>query len=399
MVTSSYPKFPGDTTAPFVESIAHAVAARGHAVDVVLPAHPELRRGETEPVRFFPYGYAPRPEWSRWGYAQSLRADVRVRAGAWLLAPLAALGLRAEVGRRLRDTRYDALHAHWVVPSAALLSDIATAHRTPLVVSLHGSDVFLAERLWPARALARTALRRAGAVTACSSDLARRALRLGARAARTRVVPYGVDVARFSPDVAQGGIRQRLGVPEGAFLVLALGRLVQKKGFAHLVEAAARVGAVHLVIAGEGDLRGELEAQARERGLDAAFPGALDRAATAAALAAADVVVVPSIVDHAGNVDGLPNALLEALAAGRPVVASRVAGIPDVVEDGLNGLLVPPKDPGALAGALRRLRCEVETRRRLSREARRYAVESLSWDAAARRFEDCYDEAAALDAR
>ena len=110
-------------------------------------------------------------------------------------------------------------------------------------------------------------------------------------------------------------------------------------------------------------------------------------------------VVVPSVVDRAGNVDGLPNTLLEALASGRPVVASRVAGIPDVVQDEANGLLVPEKDAEALAAALRRLAREPETRQRLGREARRRAVESLSWDAAARRFEECYAQAATLDAR
>ena len=77
MVASSYPKFPGDVTAPFIESIAHAVAARGHAVDVLVPHHPDLRRPPGEPVRVISYRYAPREEWSRWGYAQSLEADVR----------------------------------------------------------------------------------------------------------------------------------------------------------------------------------------------------------------------------------------------------------------------------------------------------------------------------------
>src|ERR1043165_9326202 len=81
MVASSYPKFPGDVTAPFIESIAHAVAARGHAVDVLLPHHPDLRRPPGEPVRVLQYGYAPREEWSLWGYAQSLESDVRVRSG------------------------------------------------------------------------------------------------------------------------------------------------------------------------------------------------------------------------------------------------------------------------------------------------------------------------------
>jgi glycosyltransferase involved in cell wall biosynthesis len=399
MVTSSYPKYPGDVTAPFIESIACSVAARGHRVDVVLPHHPELRRAEGEPVRFFPYHYSPREEWSVWGYAQSLEADVRVRRGVYLLAPLVALSLRRLVSQRLTDERYDAVHVHWVVPNAVMVAGLVRAAGAPLVVSLHGSDVFVAERQRGLGALARRALSSAGAVTACSSDLGRRALGLGAPAARTSVVPYGVDVHAFAPERARADVRQRLGVPEDAFLVLAPGRLVEKKGFTHLVEAAARTGGVRVVIAGEGDLRAPLLEQIRLSHAPVTLAGALDRETMAAALAAADVVVVPSVVDRAGNVDGLPNTLLEAMASGRPVVATRVAGIPDVVVDGVNGLLVPERDVEALAAALRRLAREPETRARLGEQARRSAVERLSWEAAARRFEDAYAQAAALDAR
>jgi len=399
MVTSSYPKFPGDVTAPFVESIARAVAERGHAVDIVLPFHPDLRRDGAEPVRFFPYRYAPRDRWSLWGYAQSLRADVRVRPAAFVLAPAAAWALRAAASARLVDTRYDVVHVHWVVPNAALIVDIVRLHGAPLVVSLHGSDVFLAERLLPAGVLARRALRAAGAITACSGDLRERALRLGAAPERTRTVPYGVDAAAFSPDLPVGDFRRRLGIPDEAVLVLALGRLVEKKGFASLVDAAARVPGLRVVIAGEGDLRADLEGRARAAGAPVLFTGPLERGLAAQALAAADVVAVPSVVDRAGNVDGLPNVLLEALASGRAVVATRVAGIPDVVEDGVNGLLVPPGDAGALAAALARLAAAPEERARLGREARRRALLGLTWRAAGRAFEETYAQAAALDAR
>jgi glycosyltransferase involved in cell wall biosynthesis len=247
--------------------------------------------------------------------------------------------------------------------------------------------------------IARRAFRQAGAVTACSGDLLRRALALGATASRTRVVPYGVDVQAFSPQTTAAGVRERLGIPPDALLVLAFGRLVEKKGFAYLVDAASRTGGIVVVIAGEGDLRARLETQARQARVDVRLVGALDRTTIAGALATADVVVVPSVVDQAGNVDGLPNALLEAMAAGRPVVASRVAGIPDVVQDDVNGLLVPPKDAASLAGALRRLVREPEARRRLGEQARRTALERLSWDATARAFEEAYAQAAALVAR
>ena len=100
LVTSSYPKFPGDVTAPFIEEIARGVAGAGHRVDVLLPHHPDLRRGTDEAVRVFPYRYAPRESWSLWGYAQSLESDVRVRRSVFLLAPLVALALRSTKGHR-----------------------------------------------------------------------------------------------------------------------------------------------------------------------------------------------------------------------------------------------------------------------------------------------------------
>jgi glycosyltransferase involved in cell wall biosynthesis len=399
MVTSSYPKFSGDATAPFIEAIARGVAARGHSVDVILPEHPDLDRPAGEPVSFHPYRYAPFDSWCRWGYAQSMEADVRLRREMYLLAPLVALALRNAVSQRLSSRRYDALHVHWVVPNATLVADIAWSHRVPFVVSLHGSDVAVAERLLPARILARWAFRAAGAVTACSGDLGRRAAILGALAERTRVVPYGVDTETFSPRERSATSREKLGASPAETLVVAVGRLVEKKGFRYLVEAAARVEGVHVAILGDGDLERSLASLARERGAPVSWLGRVERGTVAEALAAADVVAVPSVVDSSGNVDGLPNVLLEAMATGRAIVASRVAGIPDVVEDGISGLLVPPADTEALARGLTRLAASADLRRALGRAARRTVEQRLTWPAAARAFEECYVQAAALDAR
>jgi glycosyltransferase involved in cell wall biosynthesis len=398
VVTSSYPKFPGDVTSPFIESICEALAERGHTLDVVLPHHPELRRPAGR-VRFFPYHYAPVDAWSAWGYAQSLDSDVSVRPIVYALLPLVALALRGELSRRLTAARYDVVHAHWVVPNAALAFGIVRAHGVPLVVSLHGSDVFLAERLAPARWLARQALGAAGAVSACSSDQRRRALALGAAPASLRTVPYGVDASEFAPSAASAPLRERYGIAADALLVLGVGRLVEKKGFRILVEAAARAHGVHLLLAGEGDQRDELVALARGLGAAITFAGALDRQAVRDAYAAADVVAVPSVIDRAGNVDGLPNTLLEALASGRAVVASAVAGIPDVVVHGENGVLVAPGDVSELALALERLAREPETRRRLGEAARIRAARELTWQRAAQSFEELFAQASALEAR
>jgi glycosyltransferase involved in cell wall biosynthesis len=399
MVTSSYPKHRGDVTAPFIDSIARAVAARGHRVDVLLPHHPDLRQPDADGVRFVPYRYAPHAALNLWGYAQSLESDVRIRRRAWMVAPFVAFALRRALKRLLAATRYDVVHAHWVVPNAAMVADVVKRSGVPLVISLHGSDVFVAESLGPAGHLARRAFAASGAVTACSGDLRARAIALGATSERTRTVPYGVDVSAFAPGADVAAVRARFGVPDGAALIVAVGRLVEKKGFRYLLDAVSFLAGAVLVVVGDGDLRASLEQQAQARGVPVRFTGNLERTLVAEALGAADVVAVPSVVDDAGNVDGLPNVLLEAMAAGRAVVASRVAGIPDVIEDGVNGLLVPPADPPALAAALGRLCADATLREQLGAAARRTAMDTLTWDAVAHAFEECYVQASALDAR
>jgi glycosyltransferase involved in cell wall biosynthesis len=400
MVTSSYPLFEGDGTAPFIEEIARGVVARGHQVDLILPAHPKLSRPEEAGLRFFPFAYAPTASLNVWGYAQSLNADRGFKGKTLLVAPFAALATARAVRRRLRAEAYDIVHAHWVVPGGVLSRSATAAAGKPLVISLHGSDVFAAERNPMVGMAARRAFEAAAAVSACSSDLKDRAIALGARRESTRTVPYGVDTAFFSrangPD---GKLRERLGAAATQTLIVAVGRLVEKKGFAHLIDAVSDHPRLHVAIVGDGDLHADLEARARAARSSVTLAGRFSRTETRDALRSADIVAVPSIVDSNGNVDGLPNTLLEAMASGAAIVASRVAGIPDVMTDDVEGLLVPPGDPAALGDALRRLAADGQHRQRLGESAALRATRDLTWERVASTLEDCYVQAQALAKR
>jgi glycosyltransferase involved in cell wall biosynthesis len=289
------------------------------------------------------------------------------------------------------------IHAHWVLPNGPPAALVARLRGLPLVVSLHGSDIYLAERSTPLTLAAAGALRAAGAVTACSGDLKARALRLGARADRVEVIPYGVDPDAFQPDAeASPFVRAELGLPAGTPLIVTVSRLVYKKGLTYLMDAFPDILARHpnavLVIGGYGDLREDLERHAAALGIAAQvrFPGQLARDRAAHYISAADVYVVPSIRDQGGNVDGLPNALLEGMGAARPIVASCVAGIPEVIVDGVHGLLTPERDSQALAAAIIRLLDDRALALRLGTAARRRVLEELTWDATAERFESVY---------
>jgi glycosyltransferase involved in cell wall biosynthesis len=403
MVTSSYPRFPGDSVGTFMEPIAHGVARRGHEVHVVAPWHPLVRRPPEEGgVRFHFYRYAPIAALNVFGYAAALKADVKLRGAAFVAAPLALLQGWRTARRIARRSRATVMHGHWVIPGG--ITAALAARRLPLVVSLHGSDVFVAEKLPPARAAAATAFRRAGAVTACSEDLARRAIALGAEPDRVEVVPYGVDVDRFRPDPrSRAEVRTALGIDAGELLIFAAGRLVRKKGFEYLIDAMAALpgnSKARLALGGGGDLQHELEERAARAGAGRVrLLGNLEQDQVARHLAAADIVVVPSVRDDSGNVDGLPNVVLEALAAGAPLVATPAGGIGAVVRDNETAVVVPERDAGAIASAITALAADPGRRERLGSQARAMVEARYGWSRTAERMEAAYDRALALNSR
>jgi colanic acid/amylovoran biosynthesis glycosyltransferase len=239
-------------------------------------------------------------------------------------------------------------------------------------------------------------LRRAAWVTACSDDLRQRALALGANTDRTETVPYGVDATRFAPSPGtRAEVRRELAIGD-APLVVAAGRLVGKKGFEFLIDAARMLVADHpalrVIIAGDGDLRADLAARsAALGGRVVTLAGTRSQDDIARLVAAADVVAVPSVHDQAGNVDGLPNFALEAMASAAPVVATTAGGLPQVIEDGVTGRLVPERDATALAAAIGDLLRHAERRRALGDAARRHVERHFGWARVAARLEAIYD--------
>lgn len=374
-LATTYPLHAGDSNAAFVEAIARGLEARGHQVHVLLPWHPELElERDDSRVRLHVFRYSPSAAWHPWGYAQALTADRSLRWDAWMAVPAAGAATIAGARRLLRSGGFDLLHAHWLLPNGPLAALSLLRRPEPLVVSCHGSGVYLAERHRWAAAAARWTGRRAAAVTACSRDLAHRAGRFVE--GRVEWTPYGVDSARFRPraderDELRRGIGERHGVPVDGPWILAVGRLVHKKGFDRLVEALPlvrrRLPRARLLVVGEGPLRADLLRDARRAGVQEGvhLVGPTAHSEIASYYVAADVVAVPSVHGPGGNVDGLPNTFMEALASGTAVVASRVGGIPDIARDGETAVMVPEGDSRALGEALAALLLDDGRRRRI----------------------------------
>lgn len=384
VLASSYPRFPGDIAGTFVRSTVEALAARGHELEVFAPRDPALRRPPRGRAPVHWYRYAVGDSMHVLGYARSLEGDQRLRRLAVLTMPGYLLSGVASVVRAHRRRPFDAIHGNWAVPGGVLAALISSVIRRPFGISIHGSDIFVASRQ-AYRPITGWALRRAGFVAACSPDLLEKALELGAPVERSSVVIYGVDAGKpwFPAEVAL----------DRAPLISAVGRLVAKKGFDTLVRAVAILATefprARFAIGGGGPQEGELRRLAASLGvLDRfTFPGIIPHSAMAGFLSAADVLAVPSVVDGEGNMDGLPNVVLESLAAGRPVVASRLGGIPLALRDGVDGILVTPGSPEELAGAIAGLLRDPARRAALARAGRERAANDLSWDSVAANYE------------
>jgi glycosyltransferase involved in cell wall biosynthesis len=227
----------------------------------------------------------------------------------------------------------------------------------------------------------------ATAIIATSRAVARR---FAWAPAKVRLVPNGVDLARFAPRPPSPAVRAGLAVPPSAPVAVSIGRHVPEKGYRHLVEAAALVErarpGVHWVLVGDGELRGDLEAQARRLGVESRVHFAGWRDDVADVLALADVFVLPSESEGFGRV------LVEAMAMGRAIVATAVGGVPDVVLAGQTGLLVEPASPAALGDAVRALLDDPARAARLGAAGRARAESTFGLGAHVDAVERVYDE-------
>ncbi len=398
IVTSSYPRFDEDGNARFVRSIAEAQAALGHEVHVLAPYTPLVREyNSTVNLHWFHYIWPGR--WGIMGHAAALENDRRLRAIALWQAPLFGLSATFAMRRLIAQRKIDLVHAHWVIPMGFVSTWMARLTQKPLFISLHGSDMYLARQNLVMGRMATWAFRCAQGITACSPTLADSAIQLGARRERVHMILWGADPAKFKVNDTSIEFRNRLNVTAEDLIILAAGRLVGKKGFDQLVRAMPKILAsvpnTRLVVLGEGPERFSLERLIDALALNGKIllPGNVAWTEMPNYLAASDVFVVPSVRDVTGNFDGLPTVILEAMAAGKPVVATRIGGISLAVQEEETGILVDEASPEQLSRVLIRLLRSNEQRTRMGCAGRARIERELNWRNVARHLDMVYQKA------
>ena len=380
VIGSVYPRFHEDAEVPWLRtSIAHLKQA-GVEIQVLAPAYKGLKSHEIDGVKVNRFRYAP-AGWEILTHEEGAPSKMASKPWLQLLAIPYIISGFFKCIKICRKFRPDVIHAHWPFPHAYIALGAAKLFHIPLVLNFHGAELLLIRKKKWVKPLLKFAIGQAQAVFANSSFTAGKIKAL--RNVDVEWSPYGttLETGEISAEPTQAPHPVN-----GKFKILFVGRHIERKGICYLIEAAKYLprDQFEIRIVGVGDITDKLKAQAAEVSTtpDAAniiFTGKLSPEELANEYKTANVFTLPAIVDSKGDTEGLGVVLIEAMELGLPVVASNVGGIPDVVVDGVSGILVPEKNPEALASAYKRLAAEPELQKQLLEGARKRIDECFNW--------------------
>lgn len=402
ILTHGYPRFPDDTTAPFIESIAETLQQQEDIdVTVLTPDTPHFARSEADStVNLQTYRYFFPRQLQRLGYSNTLVNDCALKKYVYLLAPFLFISGIFHLFVLSRKYKFDVIHAHWLLPNGFISAVVNRLLKIPYVITLHGSDIFVSKQNFIFKNMAKWTLKHAAMVTSVTPAFLPELAALGVPEQKRCMIPNGVTPSVFSTPSQKKitEMRERLSIPDDCLVVFALGRIVLKKGFNVLIQALPYVQEkfqdVKVIIGGDGTDLSRLKALATELGVTdiVQFPGTINRTDVPVFFYLSDLFVLPAVFDPKGNVDGCPIVILEAMACGKPVVSSDISGIPIVVKDGETGLLVGEKNVQALATAIISLLENPEKREQFGRAGKLRIQQELTWTKTIEQFIKIYQQ-------
>ena len=344
VTASTFPRRAGDTEPRFVLDLASHMTDE-FDVTVLFPAAPGAEEQEIlEGVNVIRYHYFPIHKWETLCYPGAIVPRIKEKKIRVFLVPFLFISLYFHLLRLLPE--YDIVHAHWLIPHGIVQSFF----KKPYIVTGHGGDVFSLNKGF-FRKLKVRCLERAKQVTVVSEHLKNKVQELTPKI-QPKVISMGFDSSQFG---RQFNISGYFGQGNKK-VVLFVGRLVEIKGVSYLISAIEKIDAM-LVIVGDGVLKGELEQQGRKVNQLAGwskicFLGAKSHKELQNIYASADVFVCPSVTVKDGAQEGFGLVMLEAMASGLPVVASKSGGIAQLIQDGINGILCEEKNVEQLAESI-----------------------------------------------
>ena len=399
LLTHSYPRFPNDTTAPFVESTAETLQKHEVDVTVLTPDTSKFVRTKADhTVNLQTYRYFFPRCLQLLGYSNTLVNDCKLKGYVYLLAPFMFLSGIFHLFRLHHKHRFDMIHAQWLLPNGFIGAVLCKVYKLPLIITMQGSDMFIAKQNPFFKRMTLWTLKHAAMVTSVTPTFLPELAALGLPEANGCLIPNGVDPEVFPPPSHKQltALRKNLSIPEDNVIIFALGRIVLKKGFDILIQAfplvKEKIPNVTLITGGDGTDLTRLKTVAKKLNVSDSvrFTGTINRADVPVYFHLCDLFTLPAVFDPKGNVDGCPNVILEAMACGKPVVASNISGIPVVVKDNETGILVEEKNVTQLAEALVALLTDKPKREQFGRAGQQRIFNELTWDKVIEQIKEVY---------
>ena len=396
VIATTFPRWESDQEPRFIYDLCRNLPKEAD-IHVLAPDAPDAKRqeswGEMKITRFS-YFY-PR-SLQKLCYEGGIIPNLKSSWLARIQLPFFLIALFTSLIKITGEKEFDLIHCHWLIPQGFFCALIKFWRGIPYLLTAHGGDVFSFKGIPGIKMLINFALRHSAGCTANSRATENQILKSHKKAI-IKIVPMGVDLIQFNKKNYNHDIKKSIG-PE-SFLLLGVGRLAQKKGFEFLIQAMPRVieeiPKARLIIIGFGPQKDQLEKMIQELNLSSSV--SLIGGRTGKELrdwfATADIFIGPSIITKDGDTEGQGVVFLEAMASGTPIIASDVGGIKDVVQDGFSGLLIPEKNPDAIAEKIVELAKNNSLREQLVQNALELANSDYSWKHSAKTFFNIYQQA------
>jgi glycosyltransferase involved in cell wall biosynthesis len=390
ILTTSFPLYEGIAVGIHVIEQARHLVKLGVEVDVLAPHHQGAKEQEMiDGIQLHRFRYMWPEGLQTLCYGAGIPTNLKNSGWARLQLPIFLFFLLLNTLRYARQS--DLIHAHWSLTGlvAVLAGKLL---RKPVVLMMHGAELFVLK----GNPLIKFILQQADYVLSNSSFTQSKILEV-VTPRKYQIIAPGVDVNRFRPIEPSVFYQREPDIPKDRPLVFSLGKFIERKGFPYLLQAMAELSqepAPFLMIGGRGPLKEKLQAQARSLGIAerVKFLDYIPDEAIPAYYSAADVFILPSVVDERHDTEGLGVVLLEAMACQTPCVASRVGGIPDAVTDGVTGFLIEPAKPEEIAHKVRQLLTDDDLRLQMGMQGRQMMQKAFSWQAKARSIKHVYEE-------
>lgn len=342
LLTSSFPRYDGDFPGLFVYQLGLHLLDMGIDVVAVVPHENRLLHKENLggiDVYRYPY-FFPR-SYQRVCYGAGIKNNIEKDKMALFQFPLFSIAQLFALVWVKFYLNVDVINSHWLIPQGFNAALLAKFFYMPHVCTVHAAGLFALRRIALGKNIGEFVTQNSDHLFVVSSYIKEKLDNLVGKTVDAEVLPMGIDVNRFNLDDSFRHSGEQ-------YALLFVGRLVEKKGLQFLIEAMPliirSIPNIHLTIVGDGPLRSLLNKRVKKIGIDShvSFLGRVSNNKMPSIYSKADLVVVPSVTDKTGETEGMPVVILEALAAGKPVIASNISGIPDIVKNGFNGYLVKP---------------------------------------------------------